>query len=230
MAFMPRPSDETSTTGSALLFLQAAGFEAGLGLLALALGYWIGVNPRHSIPSWYRGWEILQACGWGALLGLSMFAAAWTSEKMLARHLKRLEQQSRHLVRSLFLRLSNLEILALCLAAGVGEELLFRGLIQQTLATTPRLAGLGDLQWVASIGLASLFFALAHAISLEYFVATLLLGGVLGVVYAETENLLLVMVGHAIYDAVTLASMLRRERNAPESGSSDQGAAEEKKL
>lgn len=94
------------------------------------------------------------------------------------------------------------------LAVGPAEELLYRNLVQKTLAT-----GFGD---VSAIVGASLVFAIAHtpaylgsgrtALAGSLFVV-FLLSIVLGVVYAQTRNVPAVAFVHGAYDAVTFASL-----------------------
>ncbi|OHY80004.1 abortive infection protein [Marinobacter sp. AC-23] len=85
--------------------------------------------------------------------------------------------------------------------AGVGEELLFRGAVQGWLAvhTGPIIAVLA----------ASVLFGLVHYASFTYFVIATGLGLVLGLAYAMTDSLLLVMIWHGVYDMVALFCLLR---------------------
>jgi membrane protease YdiL (CAAX protease family) len=95
------------------------------------------------------------------------------------------------------------ELLLVSLLAGVGEELLFRGVLQ------PALAGsLGP--WWALIA-ASLMFGLVHFLSVSYAVFATLMGVWLGVLWIASGNLLVPIVAHAAYDFLTLV-YVRRER------------------
>lgn len=89
----------------------------------------------------------------------------------------------------------------LSLAAGVGEEVLFRGFLQTGLVA---LAG----PW-AGIAAAALLFGLVHCLSLAYLLMATALGLLLGVAYAMTESLLLVITWHAVYDLVALVLLAR---------------------
>lgn len=82
------------------------------------------------------------------------------------------------------------------LAAGIGEELLFRGVLQEAVG----LAG------------ASVLFGLAHATgrgSGPFVVWATLMGGVLGWLYAATGGLLAPMAAHGIYDVLALTYIRR---------------------
>lgn len=86
--------------------------------------------------------------------------------------------------------------------AGIGEELLFRGVIQ---------AGVADY-WSPTVGIvvASLLFAAAHAISLAYLALAALMGLYLGLLYHWTGNLLVPIIVHALYDWIAIHFYLRR--------------------
>ena len=88
------------------------------------------------------------------------------------------------------------KIITLSLAAGLGEELLFRGFLQQWLMTY--------MSMEVAILLASLGFGLLHFFSFSYFALTTVLGVIFGITYVETNSLLLVMSWHAIYDVLVI--------------------------
>jgi len=89
------------------------------------------------------------------------------------------------------------------MAAGFGEEILFRGWLQQGL-----FAVLGAekniLLGVLGLLVASILFGLAHPISPLYVILATLVGLALGGVYWMTGNLLCAIVAHAVYDAIIL--------------------------
>lgn len=101
-------------------------------------------------------------------------------------------------------------LVAISLAAGVGEELLFRGFLQ---------AALTD-HWSGPIGIlvgllvASLVFGLCHALCWGYAVVATLIGLYLGVLFLATDSLWAPLTTHAVYDFCALVHMLRRDRTA----------------
>jgi hypothetical protein len=95
-------------------------------------------------------------------------------------------------------------IVLLSFMAGIGEEALFRGVIQTALAE--RLPG-----WTA-VGIGALLFGAAHWLTLSYAVLAGLIGVYLGVVFLLTENLLVPIVAHGLYDVVALAVLARATR------------------
>src|SRR5690625_4573233 len=93
-------------------------------------------------------------------------------------------------------------IVAVSVLAGVGEELLFRGVIQTWLGqqTSPVIGLIG----------ASVLFGLTHAVSRSYAVLTAVVGAYLGLLYHWSGNLFIPVVVHALYDWVALHYYLRR--------------------
>ena len=87
-------------------------------------------------------------------------------------------------------------LLIISIAAGLGEEILFRGVLQTL--TTEKFGVL------ASIIGTSILFGLAHAISKSYFLYSMLFSILMGVFYHYSNNLIALILFHAIYDFVAL--------------------------
>ena len=100
-------------------------------------------------------------------------------------------------------------IVLVSLMAGIGEEVLFRGVIQAGLAE--RLPA-----WLA-VGGAALLFGVLHWLTMTYAVFASLIGVYLGILFLVTGNLLAPAVTHALYDVVALSLLVRLK---PEAGGS----------
>lgn len=85
-------------------------------------------------------------------------------------------------------------IIVLAAIAGIGEELMFRGVLQTA----------ADRQWplAAAILFPSVLFGLLHARTALYAVVAGLVGAYLGILYWATESLLAPIITHAFYDYV----------------------------
>ena len=98
------------------------------------------------------------------------------------------------------------ELALLCAAAGVGEELLFRGVLQPVCV---KYVGL-----YAGVLLVNVLFSLLHPFSIAYLILAYLIGCYLSVLYVATENLLAPMVVHGLYDFIALVWMMRLRKRA----------------
>jgi uncharacterized protein len=94
------------------------------------------------------------------------------------------------------------------LAAGVGEEMLFRGIIQGGLA---RLFGP-----IAGVIGAAMLFGLLHPVSIAYIVLAGGLGIYLGICWMVSGNLMTVIIAHALYDFIALLVLLGEARQSAE--------------
>jgi len=107
------------------------------------------------------------------------------------------------MIRELFAQSTPLELALVALAAGLGEELLFRGALQS-------LAELWMSPLVA-LAMVSLLFGLAHALSATYFVLATVVGAYLGWLALATGSLVPPILAHALYDLLALGVLLRRQ-------------------
>jgi membrane protease YdiL (CAAX protease family) len=92
-------------------------------------------------------------------------------------------------------------ILFVSALAAISEEMFFRVFLQSLLQQH-------TAEWMA-IGVASLLFAATHGLSLIYFSVTLVFGLLLGVAFAMTNSVTLVMSWHFFYDVVSFVVLIR---------------------
>jgi membrane protease YdiL (CAAX protease family) len=112
-----------------------------------------------------------------------------------------LRQRVGEMVRQLFMGVSWLGLGTVSLAAGVGEELLFRGTLQV----------LAERWWGATVGLVvtSLIFGALHAMSRTYFTLATAVGLYLGWLAQHFDDLLAPIVAHSLYDCAALVVLMR---------------------
>jgi len=167
------------------------GFEAGLGVVALLLALLFGLEPWLTLR--FTPEALLHS-----LLGtVAMTAAMLTLMQMRWAWIQELERIVRDVLLPLFRNAGPIALGVISLAAGVGEELLFRGVIQLGLT--------GPVGPTAALLLASFLFALAHAVTIGYFGITFVMGLYLGWLYQATDNLLVPILVHFLYDWVVLS-------------------------
>ena len=106
------------------------------------------------------------------------------------------------------------ELAAISLLAGLGEEMLFRGVFQAAMVRVDRrfLAALAcrrDGRRLDCDGGVAILFGLLHAVNAAYAVLAAWMGLYLGWLWMATGNLAVPMVAHAVYDFLALEYILR---------------------
>lgn len=183
-------------------FGMAVIVEGGLAVLAVLLAWLFQVTLREQFAEWGR--PLALAVGRGIVATLPMLCVFGALVHTKNAELRRLREHVEWMVREMFPRGSMAQFALVALLAGVGEELLFRGVLQTKLIgwTTP-LVGL----W-----LASLLFGLAHALSRLYFAFAVAVGLFLGWLAFQFGDLVAPMIAHAVYDFVALVYLSRSSR------------------
>jgi membrane protease YdiL (CAAX protease family) len=189
------PENEDDQPGRDVIVIFAVFFEGGLAPLSLFLGWWLGHNPLQQF-TWSLKDGLLGALSSLPLIGMFLAMLRWPIGPL--RTIKRFCEEE---FVPLLAGSSWSDMALIALSAGVGEEMLFRGVLQSSFATW---LGLG---W--GLVMASILFGLLHPISLPYIFVTIVLGLYLGEAFILTGNLLTVMVTHSIYDLALMAYLLR---------------------
>jgi uncharacterized protein len=173
--------------------------EGGMGLLALGLGWLLGCPPAKTIR-----WDPTDAL-WGLAATVPMVAVLLACVYVPLGFLRKLLGTIDRLVAPLFRGWGLLEMALVAGLAVLGEEMLFRGVIQS--AISDRMGGPhGPL---AGLVLTSLLFGSVHAISPAYAILAAGIGFYLGGLWIATENLLVPVLAHAVYDFVALVYLVR---------------------
>ncbi len=184
----------TEPAGKPSILLLALVVELGLGAVALAIG---------GFPSRGGSLGVLPSAGLGAVAAVPPLLAVYAMGRSRRPAFRELLRISRGFVRDYLSPISLPAIALLSVAAGLGEELLFRGLIQTALSER--------LGLVAALLTTSLVFALLHAVTRAYAFYAFLLSLYLGVLFAAAGSIAAPIVTHAVYDAVLLYVLERDE-------------------
>ena len=212
------PTSTSTRSDTDRAFVTGALFEVGLGFIAVILGAWLGVDPRASLPKTAAILELAYQVGLGFLWAVPIILVGILLDRLPWKFLDTTREATSQRLLEFFSRFHASQWLTLCLAAGVGEELLFRGLIQQGLGEVSWLAWLEGWQPVVALILASLLFGICHFLNLAYLVLAAIFGAYFGVCYLWTGQLLPAIVAHAVYDACLVAWMLYQHRHENEKG------------
>ena len=186
-------------------------FEASLVLVALGLGWLFSYQPaatfRPDIAD--AGWGVAATVPALALFGIC-YVLPWGPFVRLARLLD-------ERIVPMFARCRVIELASISIVAGIGEELLFRGLIQGGIAEA---VGGTDGIWIGLV-VGSLVFGLTHAVSPMYALLTTLIGFYLGWLWISTGNLICPMMTHAVYDFVAMVYLVKVRRRGSEDTNCD---------
>jgi membrane protease YdiL (CAAX protease family) len=165
-------------------------------VVAWAVGRWLGISPLerlHLSP---------EAVGIGVAATLPMLVGLkWTLTTRWSRARELVELVVSQLGPILAGR-SSLQLALLALLAGVGEEVLFRGVAQ-----------VGLERWLSEAGAltaASVLFGVVHFASATYAALAGLIGLYLGALFLLQDNLIIPIVAHSLYDFVALRFVVRR--------------------
>lgn len=188
----PAPGDPT---------VPIALFEGALAIVAVVVGRWIGVRPLATFQASWAG------LGLGLLAALPMLAILALCVWGPFRALNDLVRLVRGQISSLFGRMTLTQMALLSLMAGVGEETLFRGLLQSAVGGW---VGGTPGAW-AGLAVATVVFAAGHAISRAYFVLAGVIGLYLGLVWMASGNLLVPILAHALYDFAAMVHLRKEE-------------------
>ena len=190
------PEEADGSTQRQMVVLLAVFVEGGMIVLALALGWLLGQPPLRQFR-----WDG-RAALWGVAgavppLVLGLLALRWPIGP-----LRRIKRFGDEVVRPLMAPCSVIDLVGISVLAGLGEEMLFRGVFQGAFA-----------RWLhpwAALALASVLFGVLHAVTLGYAVLAAVMGAYLGWLWTFTDNNLLApATTHALYDLVVLLFILR---------------------
>ena len=166
--------------------LTAAVFEGSLILVAIALGWLLGTPPLRTFQFEFGG----------AVLGLAAtlppLALFWLCLKCPWRPLAEIARIMNETIVPLFRDCRLVELAIIAALAGVGEEMLFRGVIQA--AVMQKIAGPGGV-WLGLLAAAALF-GLLHLITPTYAILAGLIGLYFGGLWLACGNLLAPVTAH----------------------------------
>ena len=174
-------------------------FEGGLGVLAVIAGWLLGHSPWESLKD-RTGIELAAGCGWGVLATMPMVVVLVGLNRWPVGPFAELKRFVHQQLVPMFAGLSLCELGLLSVAAGVGEELLFRGLLQSGIADWVG----SPYGWLVGLAVASILFGVCHWLSTLYALLATVVAVYLGVLFLTTQDLLVPIVAHALYDLIAL--------------------------
>ena len=172
-------------------------------LVALALGWWWKVPPFGRVE-WTLG-----GLAAGVEATAPLLVGLWWCLHSRWPPIVRLIELVDTRIGPLFAGAGVGELALVSALAGVGEEVLFRGVVQESLARS--------MPPTAAIAVAGLLFGAAHWVSFTYAVVAAVVGCYLGALFHATGTLAAPIVTHALYDLVALVMLSRLKPPSPAS-------------
>lgn len=177
--------------------------EGALVALALIIANWWGFSPWGNLRWTYDALPAnLSAIAAGVLATVPMVVGLLVLDRWPGIFWPMKQSFEREIV-PLFRNTTVGEFAIIALAAGFGEEIFFRGLLQAGIAQELTDLNIAYPTFV-SILAASVVFGVCHWVNREYALLATLIGVYLGWLFVLTDNLLAPIVAHALYDFVAL--------------------------
>ncbi len=189
-------------SGEQYAILSAIYIEGGLAFFSLLVGWFFGFSPIRTIE-----WNLYPVV-WGVGATIPLLSLYVVLDRLPIAAFRKIRRLVKTFVRFFFRRCSFLQIVLICTLAGLGEEMFFRGLLQDGLGTW--IGGTTGI--VVGILVSALIFGLAHWITNTYAVLTFFMGLYFSLLFLATGNLLAPIIAHALYDYYVIRFLLLRSR------------------
>jgi len=176
-------------------------FEGGLALVAVGLGWLFDLRPLEAIqlePA---------AVLWGFVGAAPLYAIFLLFDRYPVGPLRQIKDLLAEMLGPVFAQCRKIDLALVALMAGLGEELLFRGLL---------LPLTGGDSFLLGLLISSLIFGLAHAVTWSYVVLAALAGAFFALQWHYTGNLLTPIITHAVYDYLAFVKIARDQRPSAE--------------
>lgn len=184
-----------------------------MATVSLVICWWLEINP------WRTQWQTspwsthVWATAYGLLAAIPLAILLLVWDYWPPRFLSRLKESIEDQVVPLLMGLSLTQCALLAICAGIGEELLFRGLLQTWLeGWLPDSLPGGKI--ATSIFIAGVAFGACHWLNDQYALMAALVGMYLGLLYVVCDHLFAPMVAHAAYDFFALWYLARTRPQA----------------
>jgi membrane protease YdiL (CAAX protease family) len=180
-------------------------FEGGLIFVALGLGFVFRIDPFTDFHPDRTGLAL------GVAAAFLPFLAVLASDRFRFSALERIKRIVLELLGPSLVACRWYELLFVAAVAGVGEELVFRGVLQRLLERWLDWHGWG---WIAGLAASNVLFGLLHLLTPTYAVLAGLMGVYFGLLMDSTHppNLVTAIIAHGLYDYLAFLLLRRAAR------------------
>lgn len=189
------PDSDEENSDNADMFYFVVGGTVLIGALAIILSVVMSVD----LASLFVITPNDIAIGIIATVPLGVFL--WWFDGSTIKPISELRSSQIEFLNQIGFDLTPMRIVALSLAAGICEELLFRGVLQTWLTSMTTVVG--------AIVVSNIIFGLLHYRTWVYALIAGLVGVYLGCIFVMTGGLLAPMITHGLYDALAFSNARR---------------------
>lgn len=188
--------------------IQAILFEGAMALLGALLALICGLDLSKAFYTPDLATLFSQiALGIGLAVGLGIFFTIL--DYIPSSHLKQISDLTKETVSETMKNSSRINRFLVCLMAGVGEEVLFRGFIFLAIFEFWPWGLEFNMNIIVAVVVSSILFGLGHYVTAIYFLITGLLGVAFCLVFLRTGLLIAPLVAHALYDFYAMEIALK---------------------
>ena len=187
-----------------MMTFVAVQVEGGLAVLAIVIAYFAGIPLREMIMIAFEPKEFPTTFLFGILGVLPMILFCRLVYQLPGKAVEFTRRFMKSVYHDFIRHCSVLQLFLIALMSGIGEELLFRGVLQ-TMFT--HWFG-GETQGlIFGVLLTSILFGLVHPINKLYVVLCFVIGVYLGLIFVWSGNLVVPIILHAAYNFVAFLAM-----------------------
>ena len=178
--------------------------ESGLVILALALAAFGIYDHQQQLTDWSVHFRVMPVVT-GIICTLPLLVALVAMDHFSFGFAKEISGICDRLLVPLFQKMPIWKMLVISLAAGFGEELLFRWCLQGGLR---EWLGPSQSSLIIALIAGSVLFGVCHWINMTYAIVATLIGIYLGAIMELTDTVFSSMITHALYDFLALVYLV----------------------
>ena len=197
-----------SSENSNYFVLQAIIFEGAMALIGALLSLLCGLDLSKAFLT-SNSVELLWHLGLGIVFAACLGVFFTILELVPFDSLQRASEKAKEIVCETLNNTTRFNRFLICMLAGIGEEILFRGFIFVVIFEFWPWGLEFNMNIIAAIAISSILFGLGHSITRLYTIITGLMGVVFCLVFLWTGSLIAPIVAHALYDFFAMEFALR---------------------
>lgn len=190
--------------------LQTIIFEGALAIIGAFLALLCGLDLWKAFQT-NNSSELLCQLGLGLAISAGMCLFFTILDLIPLKCLKDVSEKTKDIVCETFKNTTRFNRFLVCMQAGIGEEILFRGFIFIVIFEYWPWGLEFNMNIIAAIAISSILFGLGHCVTLLYFFITGLMGVFFCLIFLWTGSLIAPIVAHGLYDFYAMETALKED-------------------